>query len=183
MGGIIGMLMASQPGSPIRRLVVNDVGAFIPKSALERIGDYVGKDISFTSIEEAETYLRFVSAGFGPLTDDQWRHLVEHSVASDSDGNLRLIYDPSIAHAFSGAIEDVDLWHVWDKLSCPTMLIRGGASDLLLAETAQEMSRRGPPVSFIEFPGIGHAPMLMSEEQIEPVRNFLLADDQAAKYS
>ena len=177
MGGLIGMLMAAQDGSPIRRMVINDVGPFIPKAALERIGSYVGKDISFASIDEAETYIRFVSAGFGPLSDEQWRHLVEHSVAPDADGKLRLIYDPSIAHAFSDAIEDVDLWDVWDKVSCRTMLIRGGESDLLLPETAEEMTQRGPKARMIEFPGVGHAPMLMSEDQIGPVRSFLLDED------
>ena len=177
MGGIIGMMMAAQNGSPIRRMVVNDVGPFIPKAALERIANYVGKDISFVSIDEAETYMRFVSAGFGPLSDDQWRHLVEHSVTHDADGKVRLIYDPSIAHAFPESMEDVDLWDVWDKITCPTMLIRGGDSDLLLAETAEEMTRRGPKASIIEFPGIGHAPMLMSQDQIEPVHDFLLADE------
>ena len=177
MGGIIGMLMAAQNGSPIRRMVVNDVGPFIPKAALERIGSYVGKDISFASIDEAETYIRFVSAGFGPLSDEQWRHLVQHSVTPDADGKLRLIYDPSIAYAFSGAIEDVDLWDVWDKVSCETLLIRGGESDLLLRETAEEMTQRGPKARMIEFPGVGHAPMLMSEDQIGPVRSFLLDEN------
>ncbi len=174
MGGIIGMLMAAQNGSPIRRMVVNDVGPFIPKSALERIGSYVGKDISFASIEEAETYIRFVSAGFGPLSDSQWRHLVEHSIARDENGKLRLIYDPSIAHAFSGPIDDVDLWSVWDKMTCQTLLLRGTASDLLLADTATEMTRRGPPTRLVEFEGVGHAPMLMDEEQIAAVTDFLL---------
>jgi pimeloyl-ACP methyl ester carboxylesterase len=177
MGGIIGMLMAAQIGSPIRRMVINDVGPFIPKSALERIGDYVGKDVSFASIEEAETYVRFVSAGFGPLTDEQWRHLVEHSVTHDEQGKVRLIYDPSIGHAFSGSIEDVDLWAVWDQITCPTLIIRGGDSDLLLAGTAAEMIRRGPPAQMVEFANIGHAPMLMSQDQIGPVRDFLISDN------
>ena len=177
MGGIIGMLMASQPGTPIQRLVVNDVGAFIPKASLERIKKYVGKDISFEDIVDAEAYLRTVSAGFGPLNDQQWRHLAETSVKSDENGKLRLSYDPSIAHAFSGPTEDVDLWPVWDKLTCPTLIIRGSESDLLLAETVEQMSQRGPRTQIVEFNGVGHAPMLMSEEQIKPVLEFLLADD------
>lgn len=177
MGGIIGMLMASQPASPIRRMVVNDVGPFIPRAALERIKKYVGKDISFEDIIEAESYLRFVSAGFGPLNDVQWRHLTETSVTPDGDGRLRLVYDPSIAHAFSGPIEDVDLWPIWDRLTCPTLIIRGGDSDLLLAETVEQMSHRGPTTEVVEFAGVGHAPMLMDADQIAPVRTFLTRPD------
>jgi len=177
MGGIIGMLMASHAGTPIRRLVVNDVGPFIPRAALERISSYVGKDITFDSIDEAVTYVRTVSSGFGPLTDQQWRQLTETSIKQDAAGKFRLGYDPSLAHAFSGPIDDVDMWHVWEKLLCPTLLIRGGDSDLLLAETAEEMTRRGPHTSVVEFDGVGHAPMLMSEDQIAPVRRFLLDED------
>ena len=175
MGGIIGMLMASHTGTPVRRMVINDVGPFIPRAALEHIKQYVGKDISFDSLDAAETYVRTVSAGFGPLADEQWRHLTETSMRCNDDGTYGLIYDPSLAHAFAGPINDVDMWHIWDNISCPTLLIRGGDSDLLLAETAEEMTRRGPRAESVEFDGIGHAPMLMSDDQIDAVRAFLLA--------
>ena len=176
MGGIIGMLMASHSNAPIERMVINDVGPFIPKAALERIKQYVGNDVSFDSLDDAEKYIRCVSAGFGPLSDEQWRHLAETSVRSGDDGTLKLIYDPLLAHAFSGPIDDVDMWSIWDNVSCPTLLIRGGNSDLLSTETAEEMTRRGPRAQMIEFEGIGHAPMLMSDDQIKAVRDFLLAD-------
>jgi len=176
MGGIIGMLMASHSGTPIERMVINDVGPFIPKAALERIKQYVGKDVSFDSLDQAEAYVRLVSAGFGPLSDEQWRHLTETSVQTNGDGTLKLIYDPSLAHAFSGPLNDVDMWGIWDNVSCPTLVIRGGISDLLLTETAEEMTRRGPRARMVEFDDIGHAPMLMSDDQIDAVKNFLLSD-------
>src|SRR5262245_34409385 len=75
MGGIIGMLLASRPNSPIAKLVLNDVGTLIPKAALERIGQYVGKDPRFRTFDELETMMRLVLAPFGMLTDAQWRHL------------------------------------------------------------------------------------------------------------
>ena len=177
MGGIIGMLMASHNGAPIERMVINDVGPFIPKAALERIKQYVGNDVSFDSLDDAEKYVRCVSAGFGPLSDEQWRHLAETSVRAGDDGTLKLIYDPSLAHSFSGPINDVDMWGIWDNVSCPTLLIRGGNSDLLLSETAEEMTRRGPCAQMVEFEGIGHAPMLMSDDQIAAVRDFLVSDN------
>jgi len=33
MGGLIGMMLAAQAETPVRRLVINDVGPFIPKAA------------------------------------------------------------------------------------------------------------------------------------------------------
>jgi len=174
MGGLIGMLLAAQPRSPIRRLVVNDVGPFIPKASLERIAQYVGYDQRFDSYQYFEMYMRTVSAPFGPLTDAQWRHLSETSVKQHPDGKWGLVYDPGISVPFRAGIADVSLWNYWDLVHCPTLLMRGAQSDLLTHETAEEMTRRGPKAQLVEFAGIGHAPMLMAEDQIDAVRRFLL---------
>jgi len=68
-----------------------------------------------------------------------------------------------------------DLWGVWDAIHCPTLLLRGAESDLLTPETAAAMRTRGPHPEMIEFAGVGHAPMLLSAEQIAPVAAFLEA--------
>jgi pimeloyl-ACP methyl ester carboxylesterase len=175
MGGIIGMLLASRPNSPIQKLVVNDVGTLIPKAALERIGAYVGKDPRFRTLEEMEAAVRLVSAPFGPLTDAQWRHLTVTGAKQHGDGSWGFCYDPGIAVPFRAqALADVDLWQYWDAIACPTLLVRGAYSDVLLKDTATAMTRRGPRPRLVEFDGVGHAPMLMAEEQIQVVRNFLL---------
>ena len=71
----------------------------------------------------------------------------------------------------------MDLWSVWDKVRCPTLALRGSQSDLLLAETAAEMQRRGPRAKVVEFAGVGHAPALMSKDQVRAVSEFLFASD------
>ncbi|RJF84905.1 alpha/beta hydrolase [Azospirillum cavernae] len=175
MGGLIGMTLAAQPNNPIRRLVINDVGPLISKVGLQRIADYVGKDPVFEDVAAVEAYLRFTLMGFGRLTDGQWRHLAEHSARQRPDGLLGLAYDPGIADAFKAQpMQDVDLWALWDRVTCPVLVLRGAESDLLTAETAEEMTRRGPGARIIEIPHTGHAPALMSEEQIAVVRSFLL---------
>jgi pimeloyl-ACP methyl ester carboxylesterase len=111
MGGLIGMMLAAQPGTPIRRLVLNDIGAVVPKASIERIADYVGHDPRFETLDAAEAYLRHIHAPFGKLSDAEWRHLATHSTAAADKGHLRLHYDPAIAKAFASAkIEDVVLW-------------------------------------------------------------------------
>jgi pimeloyl-ACP methyl ester carboxylesterase len=175
MGGIIGMLLASRPNTPIRRLVVNDVGPLIPKAALERIGTYVGRDPRFRTLDELEATVRIVSAPFGPLTNAQWRHLTATGARQHEDGTWGFRYDPGIAAPFrSQALADVDLWQYWDAITCPTLVLRGAQSDLLLRDTATAMTGRGPRPRLVEFAGIGHAPMLMSDDQIKVVRDFLL---------
>jgi pimeloyl-ACP methyl ester carboxylesterase len=175
MGGVIGMLLASRPNSPITRLVMNDVGTVIPRAALERIGAYVGKDPRFGSLAELEAMTRIVCAPFGPLTDAQWRHLAETGAKRHEDGSWGLRYDPGIGLPFQmGPLADVDLWSFWDTITCPTLLLRGSVSDLLLKDNATAMTLRGPKPKLVEFEAIGHAPMLMSDDQIRVVRNFLL---------
>lgn len=177
MGGLIGMLLAAQPGSPIRRLVLNDVGPLVPKAGLERIAAYVGKDPVFEDLAAVEAYLRYVLAGFGEISAAGWRRLATHSARARSDGGFGLAYDPGIAAAFAAApIADVDLWAVWDKVSCPVLVIRGENSDILSAETTDEMTRRGPKAHAVEIAATAHAPSLMTDEQIGVVERFLCAD-------
>ncbi len=174
MGGLIGMGVASLEDSPIERLVLNDVGPFLPKEALSRIGTYLGLALSFESLDQLEAHLRQIHAPFGPLTDEQWAHLAKFSAKTRTDGGIVLSYDPKIATPFRATeVEDVDLWPFWDKIQCPTLLIRGAESDLLLKDTALEMTRRGPKADLVEIEGIGHAPALMDQGQIERVRTWL----------
>jgi pimeloyl-ACP methyl ester carboxylesterase len=177
MGGLIGMMLAAQSQTPIRRLLLNDVGPFIPRAALERLAMYVGKAPRFATLDELERYLRVVMVPYGTLTDQQWRHLAQHSSRQSDDGGLVMSYDPAIANAFAGPLQDVSLWPVWDAIRCPTLVVRGKESDLLLRKTADEMTRRGPKAQLVEFAGIGHAPALMADDQIAVVREFLDSPD------
>lgn len=178
MGGLIGMFLAALPGSPIRRLVLNDVGPLLPGAAVARIADYAGNDPRFPDRDALDAYLREIYAPFGPFTDEQWRGLVDSTVRKTPDGDIGLAYDPAIAVPLRAAPPgDVDLWSVYDAIECPTLLIRGAESDLLSADIAAEMTRRGPKATLHEIPGIGHAPSLMSPDQIAQVREFLLAEE------
>jgi pimeloyl-ACP methyl ester carboxylesterase len=175
MGGLVGLMLAAMPGSPIRRLVLNDIGPFIPRAALERLGRYVGQDPVFAGEAELEAYLRRTYAPFGPLEDEDWRHFATHSQRRDAEGRLRLAYDPAIGRIFSGELRDVDLWAVWECVSCPVLVLRGAQSDLLTADTAAAMAARGPRAEVFTFAGVGHAPALIAADQIAAVRDWLTA--------
>lgn len=176
MGGIIGMALAAQPGTPIRRLILNDVGPLLPAAALQRIGAYLATPPDFASPQEAENYIRTIAAPFGPLSDVQWHHLTKHVIRLGDDGRYHLRYDPGIAIPFAEAAregQDIDLWPLYDAIRCPTLVIRGAESDLLTRETLAAMQARGPRARSVEIPGVGHAPMFLDDEQICIVRDFL----------
>lgn len=174
MGGLIGMFLAAQPKTPIHRLVLNDVGPFIALDPLERLKRYVGADPRFSDLASLEQYLRNIHAPFGALTDPQWRHLAQHTARRLPSGEYALHYDPAIGDAFKdSASAAMDLWDVWDAVRCPILVLRGRESDILSAETAAEMQARGPRARVVEFPGVGHAPALMSNDQISVIREWL----------
>ncbi|MBV9827470.1 MAG: alpha/beta hydrolase [Alphaproteobacteria bacterium] len=178
MGGLLGMLFASLPNSPVRSLVLNDVGPIVAKEGLERIGRTVGSDPSFLNRKELDAYLRENYQGFGPLSAAHWRHLLAHSGRTRGDGKLGLAYDPKIGDAFRATegekLQDVDFWNFYDQIRCPTLVLRGVESDILRAADAAAMQQRGPRAELAEYPGVGHAPALMAHDQIGAVRKFLL---------
>lgn len=174
MGGLIGMMLALQSPNPVRRLVLNDVGPFIPKEAVGRIRDYVGTDPEFPDMDAFEEYLRFIWAPFGTLTDAQWRHLAETSARHTETGTIAPAYDMRIRDPIVAApVEDADLWAFWDQVPAKVLVLRGARSDILPADTAREMTRRGPEAKLVEFEGVGHAPALMADDQIAVISEFL----------
>lgn len=175
LGALLGMVIAAQPNTPVRRLVINDAGPLIEPAAIARIRDYVGLDPTFATYAEAEAYIRAISAPFGALTDAQWEHLTRSSIAQRPDGRWGSLYDPGIALPFRTSAAPPDLWPVWDAIRCPTLVLRGAQSDLLSPATVAQMASRGPKARILEVPGVGHAPMLLSPDQYEPVVQFIRA--------
>lgn len=177
MGGLIGMFLASYPGAPIHKLVVNDVGPRIPAAGLKRIADIVGRIITWETFAAMDRALRVFAPIFGQLTEQQWRHMLIHNSRQLPNGRYTANYDPGIAENFKTlAIKDLDLWSVWDAIHCPTLVLRGVQSDVLTSADASAMTERGPRAKLVEFPGMGHAPALMADDQIAVVRDWLLAD-------
>jgi pimeloyl-ACP methyl ester carboxylesterase len=180
MGGLIGIGLAALPGSPLRRLVLNDVGPAVDWAAIERIQAYVGQPAHWRTLDEAADALWAISQGFGPHTREQWLALTRPQLVPDGDG-FKPHYDPAIAIPVRAVTPEIAaageamLWQAYDRVDCPTLLLRGAESDLLRRETAEAMTRRGPRARLVEFAGVGHAPMLVVPEQRRAVVDFLLS--------
>ena len=178
LGGICGMVIAATDGSPISRLVLNDVGPFMPAAALARIRDYMVASgdspmmSRFPDLEAIERHLRLVHAPFGPMSDAQWAQLALNSARALPDGRFTMHYDPRIAEPLRGHDPaDVDMWALWDRIRVPRLVIRGETSDILLPETFARMEASGAEA--FQVPETGHAPALLDPLQIEVIRSFL----------
>lgn len=181
LGGLIGILLAGRANSPIRRLVVNDIGPDLPLSAVLRIGTYVrNAPDSFESRESAESYFREILAPFGDLTPHQWRHLSDHSIKPLAGGRFAMRYDRAIPKGFRPPmLHRRRLWAAWDRIECPILILRGVTSDLLLPDTAAEMVHRNPRASLVDVPGCGHAPPLLDEAQTRLIEEWLTLEEHA----
>ena len=186
MGGLIGMMLASLAGSPIERLVLNDIGPTIDAAGIARIANYIGAPITWASEDEAADYLLAISRGFGPHSRDQWLALTRPMLRRDGE-RYKLHYDPAIAVPMraitseAAALGQAAIWTAYDAIRCPTLLLRGADSDILSSATAKAMSERGPNARLHEFAGVGHAPTLLASGQVDVVREFLRGPASAAE--
>jgi pimeloyl-ACP methyl ester carboxylesterase len=184
MGGLIGMVLAGQPGlpmpAPVRRLVLNDVGPAITWASVQRMQTYVGQYGQYRDLDEAAAAMWALSQGFGPVPADVWREMSSHMVRPCTDGAVTLHYDPAIGTPVRALTSEAvvageaALWGVYDQIRAQTLLIRGADSDLLTPETALAMTERGPKAQLETWADCGHAPTITSAAQIEVVANFLL---------
>jgi len=180
MGGVIGLGVAALQGSPVSKLVLNDVGPKLDPAGIARIGGYVGQIRRWNTLDEAADAIWAISTGFGPHSREQWLELTRPQLKADGEA-LVPRSDPAIAVPFkaltpeAAAAGEAALWQAYDAVRCPTLLLRGAQSDLLSRDTAREMTERGPRAQLVEFAGVGHAPTLVQPDQVRAVREFLLA--------
>lgn len=193
MGGLIGMILASLNKSPIRRLVMNDIGPQIPVKSMARLSKYAGKDPEFSSVEEAKQYLKTIYADFGNLSDEQWQQFTENSIheiapgryATTMDQGIKIVQAKSklawnlLLHpmkALEGTLFDVDLWEIWRKVNCPVLVIHGSHSDMLLPATIEKMQKTNPRVDVIEISNAGHAPALLDPVHQKMIYQWLMKE-------
>jgi len=179
MGGIIGMVFASLPQTPIKRLILNDIGPEISRGSLSDIGEYIGLAPDFRSLEKLETYIRKIYAEFHPMSDDDWSEMAKNASVRTKTGKFRLRMDPAIGDAFRESIPlfDIDMWDTWERIHCPVLILRGKESSFFTKEVADKMVEINPEAQLVEFEGAGHTPTLRSDEQVKVIQDWLAKTD------
>lgn len=179
MGGIIGMMIAANSRDRIRKLVLNDIGIHISREALGRIMTYVAAlPKAFASRDAASQWLHTIYAPFGITKPEDWEQFVTASLTT-RDGTVRYACDPAIIEPMRAAtqnftdVQDVNLASVWEQIDLPTLILHGADSDVLTEDTIRAMRRTNPHSESVSLPGIGHAPALISPDQIGLVTNWL----------
>ncbi len=182
LGGLLGIRLAGEEGTPIRRLILNDVGPEVPKPALDFIHTVISQQYKFNSIGDLEKRMRETRGlTWGPVTDHQWREMAEHNARALPDGMITYGYDPKIAVIFEKhPVGDKNLWNYWDRIECPVMLIHGYKSVVLTQKIIAQMKTLGPgpEMHYVMFKDCGHVPSLMASNQIQVIREWLQETDR-----
>ncbi len=175
MGGIIGMVLASVAQSPIRRLVINDIGPEVSRDALLSIAKYIGTSDDFNSLQDVENFLREIYHEFAPMSDEDWAQMAKYSSKRTEHGTYKMKFDPRVGDAFRDSISyfNVDMWDTWEKITCPVLVLRGKHSSFLSEETAHRMLEYGPETILVEFDETGHTPTLRNDEQVDVIADWL----------
>jgi pimeloyl-ACP methyl ester carboxylesterase len=179
MGGLLGIILASMDKSPIKNMIINDIGPSMPKEDLKLISQYISQEYRFQSLKEMENFMRQTRGlTWGPITDDQWEKMAKNNARSLEDGSITYAFDPNIAEVFSKEpVGDVDLWRCWDSIKSNILILRGSESTIFPEEVAADMCKRGPGkdgnVELITIKGCGHVPSLMEPNQIKSVCDWL----------
>lgn len=177
MGGLIGMVYAAMPHSPIRRMLINDVGPKIEPEAIKRLSSYVGQPFSFANRTDALNRLNLICSTFGEHTPEEWE-TYNGPLLIERNGLWILHYDPDISVPFASVnpimakAGEMALWHAFKQIKIPMLIVRGGVSDLLSAATVAEMCKVNPYARSIEIPNVGHAPAFVKQEQIALAKEF-----------
>jgi pimeloyl-ACP methyl ester carboxylesterase len=177
LGGLIGIVLAGTPGSRIRRLVVNDIGPLVPHEAEVRIGEKLGRmPERFKTFADAMAFFQVAFGDYGVVDNVRWHHIVRHSIEwSERDRTFNLLYDRNITTAYHlYRYYNTPLWAFWRNIKVPILILVGENSNVLPPELAREMQRQNPRARCLKVPKVGHMPMLMESDQVDPVVTFLM---------
>lgn len=179
MGGLITMAVTAFKSKRVAAAILNDIGPEVDPAGLARIAAYAGQPVDTPTWAAAAAHVKKINAvAFPEYTDADWDAFARRTFREGTEGTPVLDYDPDIsvpirAMGAKGLVPK--LWPFFTRLARgrPTLLIRGGASDLLSAGIAAKMRKRAPKMAYAEITGIGHAPMLDEPEARAAIFEFL----------
>jgi pimeloyl-ACP methyl ester carboxylesterase len=178
-GGLIAMLMAAMQPTAIGAVVLNDIGPVIEHDGLVRISGYVGRVPLPISWPDAARMIRDLNRRHFPeISDSQWEEIA-HQLYNERNGRPAPGYDTQLGKALSVLYRPMP--HLWPQFEAlkhvPVLVVRGENSDVLAAETVDEMRRRHPALASLSVANQGHAPLLKDNPTIEAIRHFLVQTD------
>jgi pimeloyl-ACP methyl ester carboxylesterase len=150
LGGRVSMLYAGQHAEQLAGLVIVDTGPeHDPRGQIRiRMDTEAHPDPTFASLEEYQAMLahQYVAA-----TPSAIARMARYGLRQRDDGRFQLKMDPRLRDFGRGSLSDEEmarrdrqlterLWQACQTVPCPTLVVRGAASDILSADVADRMA-------------------------------------------
>lgn len=177
-GGLIAMALALRHKHRLAGVILNDIGPVIDAGGLARIMDYVGIEPALPDLDAAAHALQKAGAAeFPGVPLARWRQQAANQWHEKPGGGLGIRYDSHLRDALLAQSENAAPAHLWDWFDAldglPVGVIRGANSDLLSAQTLQDMAARHPGLIHATVPDRAHVPFLDEPESLDVIRKTL----------
>lgn len=179
LGGLLGLHIAAMAESPIRKLVLNDVGCGVNQTDLDSISRYLAMPHLYPNRATLKAIMVQNNKGpmrNAPMDDVHWEHRLDTRMITLADGQVTLAWDKAIAPWFAREpIGAVDYWSLWPQIHQPVFALRGELSTILPTELLARMqaTKQGAAINTLEIPDCGHVPPLFDGTQIRAVTDWL----------
>jgi pimeloyl-ACP methyl ester carboxylesterase len=140
---------AEQPDA----LVLVDVGPEMREAGRERLRNFTGGPREMDSIDD------FVerAVAFNPLRKrDVLRRSLLHNLRQLPSGKWTWKYDPNRFGRNMAPLSVSDRWNDMLKITCPTLVVRGGRSDMFLDDDAQKLADALSNGRWVRIENAGH---------------------------
>lgn len=181
MGGLLGIRMSGEYNSPVRNLILIDIGPEAPHSDLEYIAQFITTEAAYLNPEQLVPLLKMALGSpysRGPMNEEQWLHLAKTYLRKDTDGLYKRNMDAKIADMFrKEPLGEIPLWPVWEAVKQPALVVRGELSTIFPKHIAKEMefSKTGEKMELHTWQDCGHVPSLYPDDQISIIGKWLTA--------
>lgn len=176
LGGSVAMRVAAEAPELVDRLILNDIGPFIPTERRRRRAESVARHYVFR--HPAQLFHRTGAAqkNDGPVDDTVLLHNSFHQTRwSEENGGRVYRHDIRALQCYrDGAAQDHDQWDDWQRIECPVLLVHGMMSDALQEATIARMTGK-PGVSVLHVPDVGHTPTLSDPLHIDALARWMSA--------
>ena len=173
-GGGLGIRLAAEAPDRIAALVLCDVGPELPKAFRAGLATRLANPPRAHSLAAFRAQIARMLARGGVRASDALldRLAVAWSRRLD-EGGVGYHYDPALSRQFLDCPEDFDLWASWDRIACPTLILKGEHSDVLPEADLQAMLRRNDAARGVVLPGSGHVQFLDDRAHQDALVAFL----------
>ena len=174
LGGSAAIELAARYPKLVRRIILNDVGPYIPQARRKRRAETLARHYVFRDPADLMRRIGASQKNDGPIPDDIRFNLTFHQTRwSEEEGGRVYRYDVRALQAYRrDAKVSLRQWHHWERIDCPVFLIHGLRSDALVPATIHRMSRN-KTITVMHVPDTGHTPVLADRNQIWFIRDWL----------